>query len=38
MKYKKVVVIGSNTIAVECVRILFKEYRIEDLAVAEYLL
>ena len=35
MKYKKVVVIGSNTIAVECVRILFKEYRIEDLAVIE---
>ncbi len=35
MKYKKVVVIGSNTIAVECVRILFKEYHIEDLAVIE---
>lgn len=35
MKYKKVVVIGSNTIAVECVRILFKEYHIEDLVVIE---
>ena len=35
MKFDKVVVIGSNKIAVECVKVLFDEYKIEELFVIE---